>query len=125
MNRLRLMALAGLVLVCSVSSADSVAIGAASASASTSADVYIYLPLISAFPTSPQIAGCDLFPADNMWNTPVDTLPVDANSDAYVASIGAIPVPGHRNVPGQRRRQFWLPRPHHDGDGVDLPLREF
>lgn len=42
-------------------------------------------------PTSPppQIAGCDLFPADNIWNTPVDTAPVDPNSTAYVNTIGA------------------------------------
>lgn len=33
-------------------------------------------------------AGCTLFPADNIWNTPIDTLPLDADSDAYVASIG-------------------------------------
>lgn len=37
----------------------------------------------------PQIAGCTVFPADNIWNTPIDTLPVDANSTAYVATIGA------------------------------------
>lgn len=35
------------------------------------------------------MAGCPVFPADNIWNVPVDTLPVDANSDAYVATIGA------------------------------------
>ncbi len=29
-----------------------------------------------------------LFPADNPWNTPVDTLPVDPNSADYSASIG-------------------------------------
>jgi hypothetical protein len=32
--------------------------------------------------------GCPIFPADNIWNTPIDTVPVDPNSDAYVASIG-------------------------------------
>lgn len=37
----------------------------------------------------PQIAGCDLFPADNIWNTPIDTAPVDPNSAAYVNTIGA------------------------------------
>jgi hypothetical protein len=31
---------------------------------------------------------CPIFPADNVWNTPIDSLPVDALSDAYVASIG-------------------------------------
>jgi hypothetical protein len=28
-------------------------------------------------------------PADNVWNTPIDTLPLDANSTAYVNTIGA------------------------------------
>jgi hypothetical protein len=37
----------------------------------------------------PSIAGCQMFPADNIWNMPVDTLPVDANSAAYVSTIGA------------------------------------
>jgi hypothetical protein len=35
------------------------------------------------------IAGCPLFPADNIWNTRVDGLPVDPRSDAYIASIGS------------------------------------
>jgi hypothetical protein len=34
-------------------------------------------------------AGCDVFPANNVWNVPVDTLPVDPNSGIYVATIGA------------------------------------
>ena len=38
--------------------------------------------------TPPQIDGCALFPPDNIWNTPVDSLPVDPNSVAYVATIG-------------------------------------
>jgi hypothetical protein len=37
----------------------------------------------------PRVAGCPLFPADNPWNTPVDSLPVAANSNAIIASIGA------------------------------------
>jgi hypothetical protein len=35
------------------------------------------------------LAGCPIFPADNIWNLPLDTLPLDANSDTYVATIGA------------------------------------
>jgi len=35
------------------------------------------------------IANCPMFPADNFWNTPVDTLPVDPQSDAWIQSIGA------------------------------------
>jgi hypothetical protein len=38
--------------------------------------------------TPPTLAGCPLFPADHVWNVAVDTLPVDANSAAYVATIG-------------------------------------
>ncbi len=33
-------------------------------------------------------AGCTFFPADNIWNTPIDALPLDGRSDAYIASIG-------------------------------------
>lgn len=42
----------------------------------------------AATPPGPTIAGCPLFPADNVWNRRVDTLPVAAGSDAIVASIG-------------------------------------
>jgi hypothetical protein len=38
---------------------------------------------------APQLAGCNLFPADNPWNQRVDGLPIAANSDAIVQSIGA------------------------------------
>ncbi|CDH45591.1 exported hypothetical protein [Candidatus Contendobacter odensis Run_B_J11] len=44
------------------------------------------LPLLFA---GPAWAACPVFPADNVWNTPVTQLPVDARSNAYVASIGA------------------------------------
>lgn len=37
----------------------------------------------------PVIDGCPVFPADNVWNVSVDGLPVDPNSDAYIATIGA------------------------------------
>ncbi len=37
---------------------------------------------------SPSLEGCLLFPADNIWNTPIDTLPVDENSDLYIDAIG-------------------------------------
>jgi hypothetical protein len=38
---------------------------------------------------SPTLGGCPVLPADNIWNTPVDTLPVDPNSAAYINTIGA------------------------------------
>jgi hypothetical protein len=34
------------------------------------------------------IGGCPIFPADNFWNMPVDTLPVHALSEAWINSIG-------------------------------------
>jgi hypothetical protein len=37
---------------------------------------------------SPSLKDCDIFPSDHIWNTRVDTLPVEPNSDAYVRSIG-------------------------------------
>src|ERR1044071_9955742 len=37
----------------------------------------------------PSLAGCPMLPADSVWNTPVDRLPVDRQSQAYVATIGA------------------------------------
>jgi hypothetical protein len=52
-------------------------------------DSFVYLPLVVRSISSPVVAGCGVFPADNIWNTPVDTLPVDANSAAYVTTIGA------------------------------------
>jgi len=37
----------------------------------------------------PRIGSCEVFPPNNVWNVPVDKLPVDANSSQYVATIGA------------------------------------
>lgn len=37
----------------------------------------------------PTIAGCPVFPADNVWNVPVDKLGLDPHSKDYVATIGA------------------------------------
>ena len=34
------------------------------------------------------LKNCPVLPADNIWNTPVDTLPIDENSDLYVDTIG-------------------------------------
>src|SRR3954447_15687922 len=31
---------------------------------------------------------CPIFPPNNIWNTPIDTLPADPRSEAYVAIIG-------------------------------------
>lgn len=42
-----------------------------------------------AFAEPPKIAGCPVFPENNIWNTRIDTLPVADRSQDYVATIGA------------------------------------
>lgn len=48
-------------------------------------------PVIDGVPdlgVNADLHGAQIFPADNPWNTPVDTLPVDPNSDTLINSIG-------------------------------------
>jgi hypothetical protein len=40
-------------------------------------------------PTLPGARACPIFPASNVWNRPVDHLPVAANSDAMISAIGS------------------------------------
>lgn len=37
---------------------------------------------------SPSLGGCPVLPADNVWNTDISALPVDASSAAWIASSG-------------------------------------
>ena len=39
-------------------------------------------------PDGPTLGGCPVFPVDNIWNTRIDTLPVNAHSAAWINSIG-------------------------------------
>lgn len=55
----------------------------------TEGDSFVYLPLVFKSQIVPKVAGCAVFPPDNIWNAPVDTLPVHPNSAAYIATIGA------------------------------------
>jgi hypothetical protein len=52
------------------------------------AAVGIAVLLLSGAAHRPRLAGCPMFPADNPWNMRVDALPVAANSDAIIATIG-------------------------------------
>lgn len=45
--------------------------------------------LAGVLPTSPYLEGCRVFPPDNIWNTPVNMLPVAALSGDFITSIGA------------------------------------
>ena len=39
--------------------------------------------------TGQTLGGCNVFPANNIWNVPINTLPVDPNSTAYINTMGA------------------------------------
>lgn len=43
------------------------------------------VPVLSA---QPQIGDCQVFPSNNVWNAPVDKLPVSASSAAFVNTVG-------------------------------------
>ncbi|MBP7687178.1 MAG: hypothetical protein KA765_04700 [Thermoflexales bacterium] len=49
-----------------------------------------FAPIVLSRPQAapPMIAGCPLQPADNIWNVPIDNLLPDANSAAYIDTIG-------------------------------------
>ena len=47
-----------------------------------------FLVLVSTGRSGVYLEGCPIFPSDNIWNTPVDDLPVDSGSDAYITTIG-------------------------------------
>ena len=44
--------------------------------------------MVQAEGEGPTVEGCPLLPADNVWNTRVDGLPVAAKSTSYVSAIG-------------------------------------
>jgi hypothetical protein len=46
----------------------------------------VIFPVMAQAP--PTLEGCSVFPTDNVWNTPIDQLPVDPRSAGYIASIG-------------------------------------
>lgn len=39
--------------------------------------------------TAPKVGTCQIFPADNPWNTDISAYPVDSNSANYIANIGS------------------------------------
>ncbi len=47
------------------------------------------VPVVGDAPTLPGAPGCPIFPASNVWNRPIDDLPVAGNSATLVGSIGA------------------------------------
>jgi len=49
----------------------------------------LFLPIILNGTAGPVLEGCPVFPSDHIWNARADALPVDANSSAYINTIGA------------------------------------
>ena len=49
----------------------------------------VFLFAASALAQAVLSPACAVFPANNIWNTPIDTLPVAANSATYVNTIGS------------------------------------
>ena len=54
----------------------------------SAATALLVATLGSAWAAPPTISGCPVFPANNYWNTPIDTLPVHASSGIWVSTIG-------------------------------------
>ncbi len=52
--------------------------------------IVFFCMILSGLATAGESAGqaCPVFPANNIWNSPVDKLPVDPHSAAYIATIG-------------------------------------
>jgi hypothetical protein len=46
-------------------------------------------PASAATPAGPSLGGCPVFPSNSVWNTPINNLPVDPNSSAYINTIGS------------------------------------
>ncbi len=53
-----------------------------------SSPLNIFLPFIQNHASiGTTIAGCPVFPSNNIWNTPIDKLPADPRSDGYIQTI--------------------------------------
>ena len=48
----------------------------------------VYLPIVMFGKNPPTIGGCPVFPSNSIWNTPIDKLPVDPNSNLIINSAG-------------------------------------
>lgn len=51
---------------------------------------FVFLSLAAiGFAQAPTVGTCTVLPADNIWNTPIDQLPVSPSSSTYANTIGA------------------------------------
>jgi hypothetical protein len=56
--------------------------------ANMKAFIVAFLLVSAAVRAQPTISGCPVFPASNIWNTRIDSLPADPQSAAFVATMG-------------------------------------
>jgi hypothetical protein len=68
------------------------------------------LPIVMVGTPGPILAGCQIYPADHAWNTPIQHLPVDAHSTDYINSIG-----GDRRVHADFGAGLW------EGSPIGIP----
>jgi hypothetical protein len=55
----------------------------------TSRDVAAAKPLAGAASPAGTLAGCPIFPSDNVWNTDISKLPIDPHNNAWLKSMDA------------------------------------
>ena len=75
--------------------------------------------------TSPSnVGGCDVFPADNYWNTPVSHLEVDPRSDAWMShmSPGSTLHPDFGKSYGEQPVPYGIPITVVDGDHAKVEV---
>jgi hypothetical protein len=57
---------------------------------------------------APALGGCQILPADNVWNTPIDKLPLDSHSLEYVKNIG-LDAPMHADFGSDKYGYYGIP----------------
>jgi len=67
------------------------------------------------------IGTCSVLPTDNIWNTPVDALPVLSNSASMVATIGANTDFIQTSAPPSGRRTHRYSVHHRSGNTDEIP----
>ena len=57
---------------------------------------------------APTLGGCQILPTDNVWNTPIDKLPLDSHSLEYVKNIG-LSAPLHADFGSGQYGDYGIP----------------
>jgi len=57
---------------------------------------------------APALGGCQILPADNVWNTPIDKLPLDSHSLEYAKNIG-LNAPVHADFGSGQYGDYGIP----------------